>query len=174
MKHLFTFLLIFLLLQVLPKNAIAESAYVLPYPSVMPGTILYKAHLVLELFQQFWYYGDFGQFKYNLKQADKYLVEAKTLFEYKQYLLAVAALEKSNIYFEKIPKTLELAEKHKKNIFINKHIFQTAALKHKEVILKLLLEVPESYTWRPEKEPETVLELHNKLTEALLIRKKYE
>ena len=68
----------------------AESQYVLPYPSAMPGSFLYKLNLVQEEILRYWYFGDFGQFKYNLGLSDKYLVEAKTLFEYKQYLLAIS------------------------------------------------------------------------------------
>src|ERR1700749_87312 len=82
--------------------ASADSPYVLPYPSFMPGTIFYKIDRVIEIFEKYWYFGDFGQFTYNLKESDKYLVQAKTLFEYQQYLLAMVALQQSDAYFQKI------------------------------------------------------------------------
>ena len=64
----------------LASRAFAESPYVLPYPSAMPGSIFYKLNLIQDELLRFWYFGDFGQFKYNLAQSDKYLVEAINLF----------------------------------------------------------------------------------------------
>ncbi len=80
-------ILFFLLSLFLPLSSFAQSDYVLPYPSSMPGSIYYKLHLAWESVIEYWNFGDFGQFIYNLKQFNKYVVEAKTLFEYIQYLL---------------------------------------------------------------------------------------
>src|SRR3989344_5659903 len=93
--------LFLIFLFIFAEQCIAESIYVLPYPSSMPGNKLYKVHLFLESLEQYWYFGSFGQFKYSLKESDKYLVEAKTLFDYKQYILANKALQKSDIYFSR-------------------------------------------------------------------------
>ena len=71
----------------IPSSVYAQSSYVLPYPSQMPGGLYYKIHLIYENVSKYWYFGDFGRFDYNLKQSDKYLVETKTLFEYKQILV---------------------------------------------------------------------------------------
>src|SRR5690242_14133057 len=102
-KLLFVFLFFFIFSQ--PSYAL--SSYVLPYPSTMPGGVSYKIHLVWEKIMQYWYFGDFGSYEYNLKQSDKYLVEAKTLFEYNQFLLGYNALQKSNDYFKNIEPFLE-------------------------------------------------------------------
>lgn len=173
MKGPLRILFILLLFFFIPTSAFAESEYVLPYPSTMPGTIWYKAHLVQEKFEQFWYFGDFGQFDYNLKEADKYLVEAKTLFEYKQYLLAHNALQKSDRYFQKVPYFLEIAEKHGKDISEKRKILHSAALKHEEVLKQLEKELPDSFTWQPEKKAATNLNLKQELEESIMIRDKW-
>src|SRR3989344_1608576 len=111
--YLILFLLLFIFL--FPRNMFAESSYVLPYSSAMPGSIFYKPNLIQEELLRFWYFGDFGQFKYNLSQSDKYLVEAKTLFDYKQHLLAYQALQKSNDYFRKLEPAISSAKKSGKN-----------------------------------------------------------
>src|SRR3989344_5431061 len=104
MKRLY---LIFFLFFLFTKTALADSSYVLPYPSAMPGSNFYKLHVLYEQLSRYWYFGDFGQFKFSLRYADKYLVEAKILFEYKQYLLGYSALDKSNLYFQEIPQDLK-------------------------------------------------------------------
>src|SRR3990167_6873899 len=80
----------------------AQSSYVLPYPGEMPGNKVYKLNLIKEKLEKYFYFGNFSQFNYNLKYADKYLVEAKTLFEYKQFLLGDSALKKSDSYFKNL------------------------------------------------------------------------
>lgn len=151
----------------------ANSEYVLPYPSEMPGSKLYKFNLVKEKILKFWYFGDFGQFKYSLGQSDKYLVEAKILFEYKQYLLGFEALEKSNAYFKQtLPNLLE-AQKKGKNINTNRNILAQASGKHIEVLGKIEQNVPVKFVWTPEKEASTTLNLKDLIKEAVGIRKKY-
>src|SRR3989338_10416904 len=119
------------------SQSFAESSYVLPYPSAMPGSVLYKFGLVREALMKYWYFGDFGEFKYNLSQSDKYLVEAKTLFDYKQYLLGYQALFTSNDYFKKIKPNLISAQKHGKDISEKRNILEEAAEKHIEELIKL-------------------------------------
>ena len=151
----------------------ASSNYVLPYPSTMPGTIFYKIHLAEEKLLQFWYFGSFGQFTYNLKQSDKYLVEAKTLFEYNQYLLGFNALKKSDYYFKQTLPFLLKARREGKNISENREILRQAAEKHQEVLLKMEREVPEVFTWSPEKSLPTKLNLKDAINESIKIRENY-
>src|SRR3990167_5335496 len=96
-RYLFIVLFI-LVLTFRAPTVFAESSYVLPYPAAMPGSIWYEIDLLKEKAYQFLYFGDLSQFAYNLSEADKYLVEAKTLFEYKQYLLGYQALLKSDSF----------------------------------------------------------------------------
>ncbi|RJQ37749.1 hypothetical protein C4559_03370 [Candidatus Microgenomates bacterium] len=157
-----TFLLLISLisyLSFLTPNVFAQSNYVLPYPSSMPGSSTYRVHLLWDKMMQYWYFGDFGQFKYNLKQADKYLVEAKTLFEYKQYLLAVKALNKSDYYFKETNKYLIKARLDGKDTSVNDQLLKSAKEKHKEVLQDLTNIVPDQFLWQPEKDNSTKLNL---------------
>lgn len=166
-------LCLLLLIIIAPFDIFASSSYVLPYPSSMPGSLFYKPRLVLDQVMKYWYFGDFGQFKYNLKQSDKYLVEAKTLFEYKQYLLASKSLEKSNGYFNKIYPFLLNAEKNGKSILEKKKLLKEAGEEHVEVLKKLLSETPFEFTWVPEKEKSTHLNIHQLINKSIRIRKNY-
>lgn len=148
-------LVIFLLV---PFKVNAQADYVLPYPSAMPGSPFYRISLVKDDILKLWYFGDIGQFKYNLKMSDKYLVEAKTLFEYKQYLLATNALSNSNLYFKKI------------NPKFNLSIYNSAKEKHIEVLKKTKNDVPKNFLWRPEKEKETNLNLWEIIENSIAIR----
>jgi hypothetical protein len=165
---LITFILSFLAF--FPSQSFAQSDYVLPYPSAMPGSIWYKIHLVQEKIDQFWYFGSFGQFDYNLKQSDKYLVEAKTLFEYRQFLLAYEALKKSDAYFQKVPYYLNRAEQEGKNIIDKKKILKAAALRHSEVLNRLQKEVPDTFFWQPEKKSATDLNIKQEVENSIVIR----
>ena len=166
------FIIIFLSL-LLPVKVYAQSSYVLPYPSTMPGNISYKIHLVYEEVSKSWYFGDFGKFKYNLKYANKYLAESKTLFEYRQYLLGYKALGKSNYYFIKIHSSLVNAKKNGKNTQDKEAILFQAAEKHIEVLSKLAKELPKKIIWKPEKEKESILDLEKEIHNAISIRQKY-
>lgn len=159
------------LLLISSSSAFANSSYVLPYPSFMPGSTFYKLHLVWEKIEKYWYFGDFGQFNYNLKQSDRYLVEAKTLFEYQQYLLASKALQKSDKYFKEIPTVLIKARKNKKNIIQKEKRFKDASLKHIEELGKIYQEVPKNFIWKPEKDSSTILDLQQLFIESIKIRK---
>jgi len=139
----------------------------------MPGSIFYKVHLVEEKLLQYWYFGNFGQFYYNLKESDKYLVEAKTLFEYNQYLLGYNALKKSDLYFEKTLPFLMNAKKERKNISDNRTLLSEASKKHIESLLKIKSEVPETFNWTPEKSSATELRLFDAINNSITIREKY-
>lgn len=148
----------------------ADSSYVLPYPSTMPGGLSYKLHTIFEQFQKYWYFGDFGKFDYSLKESDKYLVEAKTLFEYSQYLLGAQALEKSNEYFAGIGPALQSAAKNGKNTTEKEKTFTEATFKHVETLQKMKSELPKSVTWNPEKEKPTVIPIEELLNKSIKIR----
>ncbi len=146
------------------------STYVLPYPAAMPGSPIYKINLIKEKVDRFWYFGDFGQFTYNLKLSDKYLVEAKTLFEYKQYLLAYNALKKSNYYYSFILPALKRADAAGKNITDKKSILTSASNKHVEELNKIRLNTPAVFNWTPEDDEASLLMLHNEIDQSIKLR----
>ncbi|OGH16060.1 MAG: hypothetical protein A3C30_00610 [Candidatus Levybacteria bacterium RIFCSPHIGHO2_02_FULL_40_18] len=166
------YLILFLtfLILLFPRNIFAESSYVLPYPSAMPGSIIYKLNLIQEELLRFWYFGDFGQFKYNLSQSDKYLVEAKTLFDYKQYLLAFQDLQKSDKYLKKIEPAILSAKKNGKNTTDKKKLLKEAAEKHIEELLKLKQNLPQTFKWRPEKQQGRTLNLSEAFENSIRVR----
>jgi hypothetical protein len=172
MKKVFIFLCILLLYTHVSLPSFASSPYVLPYPSTMPGGISYKIHLVWEKIMQYWYYGDFGQFDYNLKQSDKYLVQAKTLFEYNQYLLGYQALKKSDIYFQKIIPSLLFAQQHGKSTLDKRKLLSEASQKHIEMLAQIKQETPAQFTWTPEKSNPTSLNIVQAIDNAISIREK--
>ncbi len=152
------------------QTVFAEPTYVLPYPSEMPGSRLYKAFVLWDELMKYWYFGSLSQFRYNLEQSDKYLVEAKTLFEYKQYLLAENALKKSDIYFNNAQGSLEIAKVEQKNIRDKKSLFKEAARKHIEVLEAVKAQVPEAFVWQPEKTQASILDIGNDISNAIMIR----
>lgn len=174
MKYLLGLLIIFIALFNLKFSAFAQTTdYVLPYPSFMPGSKFYSVHQIWEKIIQYWYFGNFSQFKYNLSQSDKYLVEAKTLFEYKQYLLGYQALKKSDNLFSMVPFYLQRAKQEGKNIDQKQEVFKQAALKHIEVLTKMQSIVPEHFVWKPEKDSSTNLFLREAIQNSISIRNKW-
>ena len=151
-------------------SATADSSYVLPYPSSMPGSSFYKLGLLKEYILKYWYFGDFGQFTYNLKESDRYLVEAKTLFEYKQYLLAYQSLRKSNQYFKNTAPYLLKAKEHGKDIKDKSIILKEAGRKHLQVLNILKSELPSEFTWTPEKDSSQSLEISRLLKASIDLR----
>lgn len=170
-RFIYLFVLVFLFV-FFSKPVIAESNYVLPYPSSMPGSLTYKIRLAYDAISRYWYFGDFGQFSYSLKMADKYLVEAKTLFEYKQYLLAYNALRKSDIYFVNVLPSLIKASKENKDIIQKRNILQDASRKHIEVLEKIEMQTPGIFIWQPEKKSSRILYLKKTLADSIRLRKK--
>ncbi len=164
----FSILLVFLLF---PRYVKAE--YLLPYPSFMPGNKLYKFSRVLDVVKEWWYFGTISQFKYHLNLADKYLIEAKTLFEYKQYLLATDALKRSNQQFKLMPDIIHKATKEGKDQRQLTVIGKEAVKVHTETLVKLKNEVPQEFLWTPEKEAPTKLNLYQILDEAISLRKSF-
>lgn len=171
MVRLLVPLFIFSFFILIIRPVFAESSYVLPYPSSMPGSKFYKVSLIWDEIRRYWYFGDFGQFKYNLGESDKYLVEAKTLFEYKQYLLGYKSLQKSDFYFLNILPFLKKAQKENKNISAKVDLFREASRKHIEVLVKMKMEVPETFNWQPEKSQSTNLNLKKAIVISIKMRK---
>lgn len=148
----------------------AQSSYVLPYPSAMPGSKFYKLHQLFEGMEKYWYFGDFASYHYNLKYSDKYLVESKTLFEYGQYLLAYEALKKSDFFFNETKESLEKANRNKKNIDEKKGNLRNASLKHIEVLNQLISLTPQEFDWKPEKGNPSKIKIKEKINESIKVR----
>lgn len=155
------------------SQVLAEE-YVLPYPSFMPGHPLYKIQTMIDKVQEFYSFGNFAKFKYHLEMADKKLVETKTLFEYKQYLLAASALEKSDEHFSKTSVFLAKARKEGKDLREKRHLLILAAKKHKEVLEKTQLVVPPEFNWQPEKREATLIRIKSLIEDSIKIRQQAE
>ena len=171
MRKIFLFLFFFVISLAPVSSVFAESNYVLPYPSYMPGNFLYKPRLMLSKIAEYIYFGDFGKFDYSLKESDHYLVEAKILFEYKQYLLADQALKKSDAYFVKIRPSLLAAKRHGKNTSGREEILRNASDKHIETLFSLRGVLPQSYYWNPEQVAASTIEIRKNIDTSLRIRK---
>ena len=171
MKY-FLFFFIFLFLSHNNSSVSAQSSYVLPYPAVMPGSMWYKVDLIQEILEKYWYFGNFSQFSYYINLSDKYLIEAKVLFEYKQYLLGINALKKSDSYYPEAFEHLQKAKDEGKNITKKRSMLEYAALKHIELLKKMKNETPSEVIWTPEKELPTYILLHDALDSSMRIREK--
>ena len=161
------FLIAYCFLLIVPVHA----GYVLPYPSYMPGNKLYPIARIIDKINNYWYFGIIAQSKYHLGLSDKYLVESKVLFEYKQYLLAVDALRRSDEQVEEIPLYLQSAADQKKDVKILRETIADAMLVHVSIIEAMRLLLPEEFIWRPEKASETTLPISPMLQHALVVRR---
>ncbi len=153
-----------------PIKVFAQSSYVLPYPSDMPGSKFYILHLIFEKFEKYWYFGNFANYHYNLKYADKYLVESKTLFEYEQYLLAYQALVKSDHFFGEARNNLGNAKNEHRNTVEKEENLENAGVRHIEILNQLLFYVPIEFNWIPEKGKPTKMKIKEKINESIRIR----
>ncbi|MEN9407188.1 MAG: hypothetical protein RLZZ455_404 [Candidatus Parcubacteria bacterium] len=162
---------VFMLIFVNPEIARATSGYVLPYPSAMPGSKLYILHKVEEKLLKYWYFGDYGRFTYNRQLSDKYLVEAKTLFEYKQYVFALDALLLSDSYFIAMKRSLLRTQKMKNGRAEKITLMRDAALKHEETLRLVKKSLPEIFIWQGENEEAKNLTIHAALDRSISIRK---
>lgn len=154
---LFTIVAFFFLFQ---QPSFAESDYVLSYPSLMPGHPLYKVSEIVDWMQGVWSFGSFAKFKYHLTQSDKKLVEAKTLFEYKQYLLAVSAVSSYEKHLRLSHNFLKKSQREGKNASEKKKIFKNAIAKHRQILEKIRSEHPSRFIWKSEKEKQQTIEIH--------------
>lgn len=144
--------------------------YFLPYPSYMPGNKLYTVSRIIDKAKEYWYYGNIAKTKYHMGLSDKYLVEAKTLFEYKQYLLAIDALERSSDQTERVAHYISAAKKQGKDVSQLKELTTSGLRLHKNFLQTISEDLPREFIWRPEKSEEQLLPLHKLLLEAINIR----
>lgn len=167
-KKLIILLLIAYCLLLIVPPVLAD--YVLPYPSYMPGNKLYKISRIIDGLKRFWYFGNISQIKYHMGLSDKYLVEAKTLFEYNQYLLGADALTRSDKEFMQVPTNLTGARGEGVDITSFKQTVTEAAATHEAVLSRLLLIVPHTFTWKPEKSSSTELNLGDMIQSSEKLR----
>lgn len=168
--HKTTLLFIFLVFFFNLQTRAFASEYVLPYPGFMPGNPLYKTQEMIDKIERFYSFGNFARFKYYLALSDKKLVEAKTLFEYKQYLFAYKALQQSSQNFDQALIFLSNAKNEGKDVSQKKELIKAAAAKHIDELKRLEGVVPETFSWQPEKEASTSLPLKASIEEAIKLR----
>lgn len=149
-----------------PKEALAYE-YVLPYPSFMPGHPLYKVSTLLDRLEEWWSFGNLAKSHYYLSLADKKLVEAKTLFEYDQHLLALEALAQSDVSFEKANAFLLRAKEEGKDTSEKQVVFKNASFTHQRVLQKISEMLPAEFIWQPEFEKPTTLFLKESLESSM-------
>lgn len=166
-RFCFTISLLMFAFLLLSKHAYADLSYVLPYPAEMPGSRFYKIQELTHEISKFWYFGSFGKFKYNLQSSDKYLVEAKTLFEYDQFLLGQNSLLKSDEYFSKLLSNINQSKLEGKNISGLIFLHNQARQKHMEVLLKIRDDVPDTFDWQPERKSAITIKLHEVIDRSI-------
>ena len=162
---IFFFCLLLSIAFVFPANIYAD--YVMPYPGAMPGNKLYNMYEIADAIRGWWSFGNLTQHTYHQAIADKKLIEAKTLFEYKQYLLASEALFAYKTHIVLAKNALLAAAKEGKDISQKKKRFQEALLVHKSILEKLKNELPKEFLWQPEKDAPQMLQIHNILDETI-------
>lgn len=170
MKNFIAIFILIVIFLLQTQTALAE--YILPYPSYLSGNKLYKVSEFVDSIKKYWYFGTLTQLKYIQEMSDKHLVEAKTLFEYKQYALGVRALEKSNTDASEIPTILlRLNTEQKSNQAIVQKVNEEMEA-HKEVLKRMFLEVPESVNWSEEKKTPFLIDFSKLYLVALGVREK--
>lgn len=169
MKHI---VLIFFLVVLFSTPTSVFAEYVLPYPFLMPGNKIYKISRMADVIKRYWSFGSIAQTKYSMSMADKYLVEAKTLFEYKQYLLAFDAIERSDQELSRLPENIRAGGLQRKNMSLMITSIKEEINMHEKVLKKLQAEMPSEFTWTPEKKSPTILPIQNRLEEAILFRRR--
>ncbi|MCX6791898.1 MAG: hypothetical protein NT149_02570 [Candidatus Gottesmanbacteria bacterium] len=142
----------------------------MPYPSYMPGNCMYKVSRILDRLKFYWSRGNIAQIKYHLALSDKYLIEAKTLMEYKQYLLGTDALRRSDKEFMQLPAYVAGAKKEGVNVSELERLISDAAEKHAQLLAELLISTPNQFMWSPEKSKPTELPLGEMLKTSVVER----
>ncbi len=162
-------LLVFLF--ILVRVNIVRAEYMLPYPSYMPGNKLYSVSKIIDFLRKYWYFGNLAKIKYYMALSDKLLVEAKTLFEYNQYALAMRATMESSDAILQIPKYIEAEKAQKIDIHQFQALFCEELVTHQTTIHALTNNLPLSYTWREEKKDAVELPIREILEEAAAVRR---
>lgn len=157
---------------IFPSRVFAD--YMLPYPSYMPGHKFYRVSQILDNLRKYWSWGTIASVKYHMHLSDKNLVEAKILFEYKQYLLATDALVRSNKHFNKLPELIYTGKLESKDMTEIQTLVEDAMIVHMNVLERLRDELPEEYLWTPEKEESTILSISKMIDESMSYREKIE
>jgi hypothetical protein len=171
MNRLFRTLVLAVLLSAVSVSQV-RAAYVLPYPSYMPGNKLYRISRIADTLKGYWYFGNVAQVKYRLGLADKYLVEAKTLFEYGQYLLASDALARSDRQLAAVPVSLRAARGEGKDVRVLSDTVRSAMQKHLEILDGLRKALPSDVVWSPEKAAASQLPVAGMLDTSEQVRKR--
>ncbi|MCR4264189.1 MAG: glycosyltransferase family 2 protein [Candidatus Roizmanbacteria bacterium] len=146
------------------------SDYMLPYPSYMPGNKLYRIDDWWDRLQKYWYFGDMGGLKYHRTMADKYVIEAKTLFEYQQYKLAVNALQKSDQHFADAYVYLIDVKNEHKDDGEQGELLRQSSEKHTQLIDDLSESLPDKVTWQEEQKDAEDIRLDMIFTKAKTVR----
>ena len=171
MKKIFVHVIVLLYLSfVIGHVSLVKAAYVLPYPSYMPGNKLYTIGTLIDKIKGYWAFGTLAQTKYQMQLADKYLVEAKTLFEYHQYLLASSALARSDSAFSTLPKLVHSAKTEGKSTVAIVNMISEEATEHTRILEIMKNSLPDVFTWSPEKAKSTELSLHDIVQTAIDLR----
>jgi hypothetical protein len=132
----------------------------------MPGNKLYNISRMIDILNGYWYFGNIAKVKYHLNLSDKYLVEAKTLFEYKQYLLGVDALRRSTGQFQELPLYVKQGAAEQKDMNSVIVTISDAGAAHSVVLQTMKTSSPELFEWVPEKKASTELKLHYELDKS--------
>ncbi len=147
-----------------------SAEYVLPYPSFMPGNKMYRVSRIMDTLKHYWYRGTIAEIRYRLGLSDKYLVEAKTLFEYKQYLLATDALARSDAALAGMTSLIEQGTGEGKDMSGQKTVLIEAMKTHLSVIESMKQWLPSEFQWTPEKAAATDLSIGFMLDTSMQIR----
>lgn len=167
MKRVICCLLLFLFTATIHQ---VHASYMLPYPSYMPGNKLYRLSRILDRVKLSWSWGSIAKAKAYMSVSDKYLVEAKTLFEYKQYLLGADALKRSNTAFEQVPIHIHRGRSERKDMSgVVTQVIESMAV-HTQILSDMEKEVPREFVWTPEKTSATNLRLSEYIKGAIKIR----
>ncbi len=149
---------------------IVRAEYVLPYPGYMPGNKLYRVSRLIDHLKEPFFFGNISAYTYHLGLSDKYLVEAKTLFEYKQYLLASDALLRSDSAFARVPVYLKRAASEGKDVSAFVVLLRDASLRHIQVLTGLEAGLPDTFEWKPEKTNATALRIQDMIRQSIMVR----
>ena len=169
-KILINVFVLFYLSFIIGHLSLVKAEYVLPYPSYMPGNKIYRVSRMMDKLKNYWYWGTIAQIKYHLSLSDKYLVEAKTLFEYKQYLLATGALTRSDAALIDITSLIEKGKSEGKDVSAQKTIVVEAMKTHVSTIEYMKQWLPNEFQWTPEKVAATDLSIGTMLDTSMQIR----
>lgn len=164
-------IVLYCLVTILPPQKVFAD-YVMPYPSVMPGNKIYILYEFADKIKEWWSFGSLAGFSYHLMIADKKLIETKTLFEYKQYLLATKALPLYEYHLIYAQKSLINAQLEDKDINQKNMLFKDAIRKHKEILESLKTGLPNKYTWVEENRSAKELLIYEMIDHAISIGEK--